>query len=154
MLTYNDGTPIRVGDIIIGTSADITGCVCRVTDIRSRPLYNGGYSPSIWFMIEALEYRPSGSSYDLVYVGTTTTFITGHLNRGCNWAPYVKLMLTPLAKPTHLRDGRKVDAHKVDDSDRPYRATVSIGGRQVELSYDRYGRFYPRADLPIDLVER
>lgn len=60
--------------------------------------------------------------------------------------------LFDMTKTTQHRDGRPAIVERTDDADRPYRATLDLGGQPVTLTYDLNGIFYPGFELPHDLV--
>lgn len=70
---------------------------------------------------------------------------------------YFDLYRKPLnaARPLKFRSLRgTAKVMHTEDPQRPFECKVPFKGRTLVVSYDPYGRFYPDADLPFDLVNK
>lgn len=57
-----------------------------------------------------------------------------------------------LSKPICTRDGKPVKVSPTGDPGRPIRALVSVGDREVELTFQPNGYFYKEIEQDYDLV--
>jgi len=98
-----------------------------------------------------------GGVPEYVYVMWDNPRLREHFNKGGNishgggWHPddfESAGIPVDLTRPVKCRNGGTVTVTRVDDKDRPYRATV----KGIELSFDEYGNFVPGQECPIDLV--